>query len=155
MKKKIGNGSFRRNFWVERDLNPGPIDSDTSSLRTELYLCCIAQFVESLRRNLLGPGSNPDQPRNHFKGKTLYDYLRNVIQYGTLASIRRKETFENLIVYPFITSMMEYCTFVLNRTTTAKLYKTISRLTNTPMNGANMPPMRLMKEETPRAWFLR
>ena len=25
---------------------------------------CIAQFVESLRRNLLGPDLNPDQPRH-------------------------------------------------------------------------------------------
>ena len=37
MKKKIGTVSFRKNFWGERDLNPGPNDSDASSLWTELY----------------------------------------------------------------------------------------------------------------------
>ena len=30
MKKKIGTVSLRKNFWVERDLNPGPNDSDES-----------------------------------------------------------------------------------------------------------------------------
>ena len=38
MKKKIGNVFFRKNFWVERDLNPVPNDSDASSLWTELYM---------------------------------------------------------------------------------------------------------------------
>ena len=37
MKKKIGTVSFRKNFWVEWDLNPGPNDSDAGSLWTELY----------------------------------------------------------------------------------------------------------------------
>ena len=37
MKKKIGTVSFRKNFWVERDLNPGPNDSDAGSLWIELY----------------------------------------------------------------------------------------------------------------------
>ena len=37
-KKKIGTLSFRKKFFgLFRDLNPGPIDSDASSLPTELY----------------------------------------------------------------------------------------------------------------------
>ena len=30
--KKFGTVSFRKSFWVEWDLNPGPNDSDVSSL---------------------------------------------------------------------------------------------------------------------------
>ena len=51
MKKKIGTVSFRKFFWLFRDLNQGPNDSDSSSIQTELYI--------SVSRNRLSPGSNP------------------------------------------------------------------------------------------------
>ena len=60
MKKKIGIVSFRKKFWVERDLNPGPNDSDASSLwtieslRPKLYQfcdsCCVWHKFSSWRR---------------------------------------------------------------------------------------------------------
>ena len=30
-------GEYDKDYWVQRDLNPGPNDSDASSLWTELY----------------------------------------------------------------------------------------------------------------------
>ena len=36
---------------------------DKQVSKSNLLCVCIAQFIESLRRNPLGPGSNPAQPR--------------------------------------------------------------------------------------------
>ena len=63
MKKNIGTLSFRKK-WVVQGFEQGPNDSDARSIPTKLYLlvievCYIAQLVESLRHNLMSPGSNP------------------------------------------------------------------------------------------------
>ena len=39
---------------------------DKQVSKSKLLCAYIAQFIESLRRNRLGPGSNPAQPRNFF-----------------------------------------------------------------------------------------
>ena len=59
MKKKIGTVSFRKKNWVVQGFEPEP-----KRFQRKPSTNCIAQLVENLRRNRLGPGSNPELRKN-------------------------------------------------------------------------------------------
>ena len=66
MKKMICTVSFRtKKFWVVQRFEPGPHRF---------------QEVESLRRNLLGPGSNPGT-KKYFRYTRHYSIVNNMIRF--------------------------------------------------------------------------
>ena len=62
---------------------------DKQVSKSKLLCACIAQIIESLRRNRLGPGSNPAQPRFFSKGYSANLLLHiRYLKYNIIRSIK-------------------------------------------------------------------
>ena len=71
---------------------------DKQESKSKLLVCCIAQFVESLRRNRWGPGSNPYKIVSKGYSANLFLHI-NVKKYF----IYEKSTyFKNIKIYTYI-----------------------------------------------------